>query len=242
MGKALRFCVGQPADLRSTVWKIWTHRNDVYLSSRAIASYMKVSLHESGACQFSETSESFAQKGKRNCERHKEQWQRRRAYAESGVVHLFRVIIPQSELRLSSVEKKPAKNVIWYPSPPPGHGAYVELWLTPKLDEPPTESQFMHHLLGVLQLSNGQYVGVTVRYLEISCQDNEQLGDLRNRGKELEQRSDSRLRGWALMLSSQGLYALVEFAPYPDEVGEQHEGLWRRLCRGLRLIKASRGW
>jgi hypothetical protein len=216
MGKAIRFCVGEPAGLRSTVWKIWTHRNDVYLLSRADASQMKVSLHESGACQFSKTSESFARTGKRNSERHMQQWRRRAEYPESGAVHLFRIIIPQSELRLASVDKKSATNVVWYPSPPLGYGTYVELWLTPPLDEPPTQPQFMHDLLDVLPLLNGQYVGITARYLAIEPQDNEQLRHLRNRGEVLRQSPDSRLRGWVLARSNQNVHALIEFVPGPD--------------------------
>jgi hypothetical protein len=137
-------------------------------------------------------------------------------YPKSGAVHLFRVIVPQTELRLASAEEKAATDVVWYPSPPLGYGAYVELWLTPPLDEPPTPPQFMHDLLGILPLSNGQYVGITARCLEIKPQDNEQLRHLRNRREGLRLRPDSRSRGWALMLSSQGVYALVEFAPCPD--------------------------
>ena len=216
MRKELRFCVGEPAGLRSTVWKIWTNRNDVYLSSRTIASQMKISLHKSGACQFSKTSESFARTGKRNRGRHMERWQRRAEYPESGAVHLFRVILPQTELRLASVEAKPAKDVVWYPSPPLGYGAYIELWLTPPLDEPPTQPQFIHDLLGVLPLSNGQYVGTTVRYLEIEPQDNEHLRHLRNHGEGFRRQPDSQLRGWVLTRSTQGLYAFVEYAPSPD--------------------------
>jgi len=214
--KSLRFCIGEPAGARSTVWKIWTSNNDVYLASRVIASHTKVSLHESGACQYSETSESFARTGKRNRERHRRRWQRRAVYPESGAVNLFRVIVPQTELRLASAEQKPAKAVVWYPSPPLGYGAYVELWLTPILHEVPTHLRFMHDLLGVLPLSNGHYVGITARYLEIEPQDNEKLRNLKNLYKGVAQRPDPQSRGWALMFNQQDVHALLEVAPWPD--------------------------
>lgn len=217
MRQEFRFCVGEPTGPRSTVWKIWTNRNDVYLSSRASASHTKVSLHESGVSQFSETSESFARTGRRNRERHIQRWQRRAVYPESSAVHLFRVVIPQTELRLASAEEKPAKNVVWYPSPPLGYGAYVELWLIPPLDEPPTHPQFLNDLLGILQLSNGHYVGITARYLEVEPQDNESLRQLRSRVEGMWLRPPAPgSRGWALTLSNQDIHALVEFALCPD--------------------------
>ena len=215
MGKALRFCIGEPTGSHSTSWKIWSHGNDVYLSSRALASDVKVSLHESGLCQFSETSELMAQTGRRNRERHLQRWERRPAYPESGTIHLFRIIIPQTELRVASAEQKPAKELIWYPSPPPGQGAYLELWLTPPLKEPPVKSQFMNDLLGALPFSNGQWVAVTARFLEIKPHDNEQLRQLADRAA-LRLPPDPRTRGWALTFSNQDVHALVEFAPFSD--------------------------
>jgi len=214
--RELRFCIGEPAGLRSTIWKIWANRNDVYLSSRALASYMKVSLHESGMCQFSHTSESFARTGKRNRDRHIQKWQRRAVCPKSGAVHLFRVIIPSTELRLAPAKQKEAKDVIWHPAPPIGYGAYVELWLTPVLVRSPAPDEFMNDLLGVLSLANGQHVGVTVRHLKIEPQNNEDLAYLRNQAADSQLLNDPRTRGWALTWSEQDIYALVEFAPFPE--------------------------
>jgi hypothetical protein len=214
--KELRFCIGEPTGPHSTTWKIWVNRNDVYLSSRMLASDMKVSLHESGDCQYSHTSESFSRTGKRNKDRHVQKWKRRRIYPESGVVHFFRIIIPSTELRLASTEKKKAKSVVWYPTPLVGYGAYIELWLTPVMSYPPEQNQFINDLLGVLSLENGQYVGVTVRYLKIKSKNIKDLANLRNKAKDLQLQKDPRTRGWALCWSKQDIYALVEFAPFPD--------------------------
>ncbi|MBC8468154.1 MAG: hypothetical protein H8D56_01680 [Planctomycetes bacterium] len=214
MKRELRFCIGEPTGLHSTTWKIWVNRNDVYLSSRMLASDIKVSLHESGKCQFSHTSESFAHRGKSNRDRHIQKWIRRRTYPENGVVHLFRVIIPSTELRSTSAEKKEAKGVIWYAAPPSGYGAYIELWLTPVLDRKPGQDEFMNDLLGVLSLANGQHVGVTVRYLKIKSKNIKDLVHLRDQAGKLQKRKDPRTRGWALFWSKQDIYALVEFAPF----------------------------
>lgn len=216
MKRQLCFCIGEPAGIHSTIWKIWTNRNDVYLSSRVLASDMKVSLHESGICQFSHTSESFAHTGKRNRDRHIQKWQRRAVYPKSGAVHLFRVIIPSTELRLASAEQKETKDVIWYPAAPIGDGAYVELWLTPVLVYPPAHDEFKNHLLGVLSLSNGRHVGVTVQHLKIEPQDIEHLARLRDQAARSQSLKYPRTRGWALTWSEQDVYALVEFSPFPD--------------------------
>lgn len=219
MKKELRFCIGEPAGPHSTTWKIWANRGDVYLSSRMLASDIKVSLHQSGDCQYSRTSESFARTGKPNQDRHIQKWKRRRIYPESGVVHLFRIIIPTTELRLTSAEQKEVKGIVWHMAPPIGYGAYIELWLTPVLGRPPEQDEFVNDLLGVLSLANGQYVGVTVRYLKIKSKDTANLDHLRNQAGGLQKQKDPRTRGWALCWSKQDIYALVEFAPFPESQG-----------------------
>jgi hypothetical protein len=154
--------------------------------------------------------------GKPNQDRHIQKWRRRRIYPESGVVHLFRIIIPSTELRSTSTEKKKAKGVVWYMAPPIGYGAYIELWLTPKMGHPPGQDEFMNDLLGVLSLANGQHVGVTVRYLKIKIQNIKDLAHLRDQAGNLRQQKDPSTRGWALFWSKQDVYALVEFAPFPE--------------------------
>jgi len=216
MKDELRFCIGKPNGPHSTIWKVWTNHNDIYLSSRILASEAKVSLHESGECQFSNTSESFAQLGRKNRERHMQRWQRRLPYPQSNVVYLFRVIFPQSELRIASAEEKVAKNVIWYPSPTAGYGAYVELWLTPRVKEAPIQAQFMNNLLGVLTLENGRYVAITGRYMKIKPQDIVKLKQLHNDSAKILMHKNPGTRGWVLTFNKQNFYTLVEFAPFSD--------------------------
>jgi len=214
--KELRFCIGKPTGPHSTTWKIWVNRSDVYLSSRTLASHMKVSLHESGECQYSHTSESFAKMGRRNQDRHIQKWKRRSIYPEIGVVHLFRIIIPSTELRLISAEQKEAKDIVWYMAPPIGYGAYIELWLTPVLGRPPEQDEFINDLLGVLSLANGQHLGVTVRHLKISPQNIRDLAQVLDQAGNSLQKKYPSTRGWALTWSKQDVYSLVEFAPFPE--------------------------
>ena len=217
MPRELRFCIGTPDGPHSSVWKIWTRRSDVYLSARALAADLKVSLHESGQCQLSRTTEWIARSGLRNCDRHLQQWRRRRAYPASATVHLFRVVIPGTELRCASPERTPACKVVWYPPPPTGHAACIELWLTPRVADRPSAANFANDLLGILTLDDGRFVGVTARYLEIEPCDQEQLEWLRTNMARNDDRRDPRSRGWALFRSIQAIYALVEYAPFEDE-------------------------
>jgi len=43
--------------LKSEIWTAWTSRNDVYIGGRETAGVLKISLHESGVCNFSFSSE-----------------------------------------------------------------------------------------------------------------------------------------------------------------------------------------
>jgi len=43
----LRFAVGSPESIQSWVWRMWVHRDDVYLGARNALTSFKVSLHQS---------------------------------------------------------------------------------------------------------------------------------------------------------------------------------------------------
>jgi len=51
-----RFSVGKPNQRRSTVWKVFSNKNDIYICSRMMGPDMKISLHETGKYQWSMTS------------------------------------------------------------------------------------------------------------------------------------------------------------------------------------------
>ncbi len=53
---ALRFAVGTRDDLRSSVWRLWANKNDLYLAARSQAMISKFSFHESGKYRFAVNS------------------------------------------------------------------------------------------------------------------------------------------------------------------------------------------
>lgn len=52
------FAVGSPDNLRSCVWRLWAHNNDVYVAARDLVRTMKISLHKSSTYRLSYTEES----------------------------------------------------------------------------------------------------------------------------------------------------------------------------------------
>jgi len=58
----VRFAVGDGRGLRSSVWRVWKGRkkDDIYIAPRPMVSVLKGSLHESGLCYFSITTEHHA--------------------------------------------------------------------------------------------------------------------------------------------------------------------------------------
>jgi len=44
----IRFAVGDKTDIRSSVWKLWGQKDELYLASRNLAGQIKISFHKSG--------------------------------------------------------------------------------------------------------------------------------------------------------------------------------------------------
>jgi hypothetical protein len=97
---SVRFGVRDGHGRRSSSWKLWHHRSDIYISARPLRGTLKLSLHESGSWQVSFTSE-FVRKAPKHFEtmpRHIAIWQKPRE-AEPGVIVACRIHIPIAELR-----------------------------------------------------------------------------------------------------------------------------------------------
>lgn len=51
MPQTIRFAVGNVDDVRSSIWRLWANKADVYLGARTTLGAMKISLHASGICR-----------------------------------------------------------------------------------------------------------------------------------------------------------------------------------------------
>lgn len=134
MKEEIRFSAGTISGLRSTVWKlIKEDSNDIYLMSRMMGSDTKISFHKDGRCQFSFTDkwvkENLDKRIKKNKERHLVQWERENP-REGEASLTFRLVIPATELRHISYEKKLSK-VKWLPLPQMDELLLVDFYFTP---------------------------------------------------------------------------------------------------------------
>ncbi len=121
MKEEIRFSAGTINGLRSTVWKlIKEDSNDIYLMSRMMGSDTKISFHKDRRCQFSFTDQwvkgNLGKRIDKNKERHLvEPWIRENPGAGEAIP-AFRLVIPATELRHISYEKRLSK-VKWLPLP-----------------------------------------------------------------------------------------------------------------------------
>jgi hypothetical protein len=154
--KEIRVAVGETSGKRSTVWKIWTQKSDVYIQSRMMGSDSKVSLHASGQCQWSDTSEWVSRQSEaKNSDRHIVKWNLPEILP-GQTTHVFRIVIPHSELRQINIDEKLNK-IVWLPEPNQGYATQIECYITPQLDGPPDTSNSPYQYLATLALSDRRW-------------------------------------------------------------------------------------
>lgn len=93
----IRFAVGDPAGLRSTVWKIAINGSDIYIMSRMFGADAKLSVHASGECIFANTS-AWVRKmpNRKNADRRIHSWSQARPNG-TAAQNVFRIQIPKPE-------------------------------------------------------------------------------------------------------------------------------------------------
>jgi hypothetical protein len=81
----IRFAVGSEAEPFSSVWRLWAHNDEVYLSTRVMARTLKISLHSSGEWIAAFTEQSGVKIEETGSRRHRT-WQRPAWMTPSGGV------------------------------------------------------------------------------------------------------------------------------------------------------------
>ncbi|MDF2926591.1 MAG: hypothetical protein K0R57_5505 [Paenibacillaceae bacterium] len=167
--KELRFSIGEPKSIRSSVWKVWVNKSDIYILTRMLGSDSKVSLHESGQCQWSRNFDSvakFTNAPIRNRDRHIVKWNLP-IVNEGEAKHIFRIIIPRSELREINIEEN-LKKVRWLPLPRTGHAVQIECYITqPLLSAPDTASSPYNHIAS-LPLADGRWFVLFIQEIVVT--------------------------------------------------------------------------
>jgi hypothetical protein len=136
----VRFAVGKPEGPRSTVWRLWTHKNEVYISAWSLASDVKISLHSSGDWREALTTEHAA-KGSPfvapGQDRTIDKWQRPAEFV-AGATKAFMIVVPSSEVttprhpeaNTAFRQKLGGKAVVWVPAAPEGYATHFTVLFT----------------------------------------------------------------------------------------------------------------
>jgi hypothetical protein len=165
---AIRFGVKDSEGRRSSSWKLWRYRGDVYLAARPAKGAFKISLHESGNWIVSFTSE-FVKKAPTYFETKSRHISRQiePREVERGVTVACRIHIPVSELRMLDEEKgKTTQQIHWVNAPAQGQSiqfliviseetAYFEKW--------PGEADPAIRSIGKISLVTGRSIWVLYR-------------------------------------------------------------------------------
>jgi hypothetical protein len=126
----IRIGVGSREGPKSSVWRIWAGKgkSDVYVAVRSYTGIFKVSLHESGECSVSLTSQVAEQNPSAltglGGSRHFEKWLRK-THSGSQLSIPFRLVFPGSELREVSTADDQDPAVQWVE--PPAHDHSVDM-------------------------------------------------------------------------------------------------------------------
>jgi len=171
--RELRVVVGQKLGRRSTVWKFFVHRNDAYIMTRMFGRDAKVSIHETRASQWSATSDWVLDKPtRRNADRHIAKWISP-APVLNTAAHVFRVLIPESELR-TKAETEYRKAVCWVPPPPSGATFAFECFVTPPTAVTPIHNQTPYRHIRSMPLADGRWFVVLLTQVTIAAEGLEQ--------------------------------------------------------------------
>ena len=116
--RSIKFAVGKPGDLFSTVWHVAVTKDDVYVGTAHVMAIMKLSLHGSGVWAWAATEESGAkfENGNRRAKR----WLRPSEHAP-GITRGPSILVPWTSF--GSHRRGPDSNVsgvFWVPKPETG--------------------------------------------------------------------------------------------------------------------------
>jgi hypothetical protein len=122
----LRFAVGSPEGPRSSVWRAYSNKNEVYVSQGMLGGVQKFSFHSSGICRLAFTAQEGPAKGK--SDRISMKWRRVAAPPNESIVYVLSVRFPTDYLSTKlPIEQKP---IVWVPAADGGSATLVEFIFT----------------------------------------------------------------------------------------------------------------
>ena len=185
----IRFAVGERGDQLSPVWKIWSNKNDVYLTARTLGGFFKISLHWPDYWAAATTKESGAEILPGN--RQQKVWKRPPEF-EPGRTHGPHIAVARlAQHDHAKFDEKPTKSntIEWIPKPNSNCKATVAVFFgspDKTLDDftgilAPGEVYVNDHL----ELENGEKVFIMVVYEPLTNHDAPTVGYLQSKADEL---------------------------------------------------------
>lgn len=159
--KKLRFGVGDGGRLYSEIWTLWNNRSDVYLTSKAFGGRIKLSLHQSGVCQYAFSKDFWeANSGVFESGFKDRTWHRwRRPYAaKDKLVHVATVIFASCE-QWNDYDSVSNEAVALLTPPPHGYCFEVSIICSTDSYTAYSEPNAMGPLIEI-ELENGEYLTV----------------------------------------------------------------------------------
>ena len=215
----LRFAAGSPDRPFSTIWRLWVHGSDAYLSARAVGHLYKLSMHQSGQWISAFTSQSGAvwESGSR---RH-QTWTRPSEFTP-GWTQGPAVLIPWVEWRgqFQPIEKPPS-DTVWVPGPERDNKLVFDiLFSAPNVsaDEIASVSEPDRSIVGSLPLSDGETVWLRAREAIMSPEEQKGVASAEREFRDAPVSGDLTIDAWALWmpLSPGGIPLLIQFQLGPQ--------------------------
>jgi len=192
------------------VWKIWSRDGDIYISNRSGSEFI---LQHSGECKWSTSQNKPRVDGG-----YDELAWRRPNPTGTSASHVFRIIIPESELRADNTSEN-IESVQWITAPDQGHATYIECYLTPP-SETLQGASFPYEALNSFQLPDSSWFVALVHQEPMTPQNHNALNE--NRGKivgTLRSKGiveSSTLRSIAIARDNIGTTSAFEIVPFSD--------------------------
>ena len=208
--KEIRFCVGSLEGPCSSAWKIWVNKSDVYIQPKLMAKSCKVSLHESGVFQWSALSEWMGTNPNFNDgNRHIARWSLIEPLGRTAC-HVFRIIIPSSEL--GEIKHLKSSKITWLEPPSSSQSIFIDCFLTKK-STPCSMHKTPEHLLFNFELSDNRLLLGVTSILQTTNNDLEQLKFMKSYWRDSGIKVEPGFRGVARVESELGVTGMVEFIP-----------------------------
>lgn len=176
----VRFGVGSPTGLRSSIWRLWIEpaKGDIYIAARPIGDEFKASLHQSGKWRVAYTEKHVAGESPvidPSRDRAVKKWSRPPEFFP-GLTHAFAIIIPCSEVVYPAHGRPTEGQVLWRPVPAAGHVTEFDVLVsTPAcvVTDWPGKRSMGTHLVGKLQFEAGDTVWIVAHERRETAQERE---------------------------------------------------------------------